>query len=103
MNTAAFLNSKLALFATNIINPILLLLFALATLVFIYGIWEYFFKDVEGSDRKAGANHILWGSVGFVIMLGAYGIIYIILNTTGVSSEFNTQYQSRTPITIQEQ
>lgn len=91
----AFINSWIAKFATQIINPLLLLLFAVTILVFIYGVWEYFFNESDSTDRKKGANHILWGLVGFVIMLGAMGIVRFALNTTGTSNEFDTQYKTR--------
>ncbi|MDO8575368.1 MAG: hypothetical protein Q7R78_01560 [bacterium] len=93
-----FINAKLANLISYVINPILSLLLGVAVVVFVYGVWEYFFKDVEGKDRSKGANHILWGVVGFTIMLSAFGIINIILNTTGTGDEFDLKYRARTPI-----
>ncbi len=91
-------NKILDKIATEIIDPIVLLLAAVALVVFIYGIWEYYFKDIDGADRSKGGQHILWGLVGFFIMISAFGIIRVILNTTGgsaSSSEFNIEYKSR--------
>jgi uncharacterized membrane protein (DUF373 family) len=91
-------NKLLGNLTTEIINPLVLLLAAVAFIVFVYGVWEYYFKDSEGAERSKGGKHILWGLVGFFIMISAFGIIRIILNTFGGSqsaNEFNVQYQQR--------
>ena len=68
-------------FYTAIIQPTILLLFALAFLVFFWGI----FQMVKGADNeeevKKGKRNLLWGLVGLVIMFGASGVIAIIKGT----------------------
>jgi len=100
--TESFINSKILVFMTNIVSPIFWLLIAFAVVVFVYGIWEYYFKDSEGSDRAKGSQHILWGVVGFAIILSSIGIITVILNTfigeQRASTEFNLEYTKRESI-----
>ncbi|MCX6717043.1 MAG: hypothetical protein NTV72_03895 [Candidatus Taylorbacteria bacterium] len=94
-DAASFINSKILIIAQQIINPLLLVVMMLAILIFVWGIYEYYFKDVAGGDRAKGSQHILWGLVGFVIMLCAYGLIHVVLNTFGVDDQFGTTYTTR--------
>ena len=66
---------------TNILNPVIALLFSAAVVYFLYGVFE--FVRGQGSDeaRKTGAQHILWGVVGMAVMVSAYGIIHVICGT----------------------
>ena len=70
---------------TVILNPIIMLLFAWAVLVFLYGVFEYV-KDSGSEDARAtGSRHMLSGVFGIFIMLSVFAIINIILNSIGVS------------------
>lgn len=69
---------------TYIINPLIGLLFAVALVLFIFGIFEYFIKGDDSEARLTGGRHILWGFIGMVIMFGVYGILHIIIGTFGL-------------------
>ena len=64
-----------------ILTPIIYLLFGLALLLFLYGVFEFIKKSDDPDERKKGGQHMLWGIIGMAIMLSAYGIINFILNT----------------------
>ncbi|MES3005288.1 MAG: hypothetical protein V4690_04290 [Patescibacteria group bacterium] len=70
-----------------ILNPLILLVFALAFLYFIYGIVMFLKTDPgdKGQTRIEARNSILWGIVGMVIMFSVYGIIRFILATFGIA------------------
>ncbi len=69
---------------TNIINPFLFLLLAIAMVVFIWGIVSYF-QNIDNSEERAqGVRHMIWGIVGLVIMVSVKGIITIIKNFLGI-------------------
>jgi len=55
------------------------LIMALAVLTFIWGIYNYYFK--QDADRGEGVNYVLYGTVGFFIMLSFWGLVNIIRNT----------------------
>ena len=60
------------------------LLFAIAFLVFIFGVYNYFI--VGGGDkekRQEGRNYILWGVIGFVVMIAVWGIVNLLINSLG--------------------
>ena len=64
-----------------VINPIILLLFAVALLVFFWGIFQFIANASSEEGRKTGQQHIMWGIIGMFIMISVYGIIRIILGT----------------------
>lgn len=82
MNKADLVLSRLI---DNILQPIVYLLFAVAFLVFFWGI----FQMIRGADSEEavskGKQHILWGVIGLVIMFGALGIIEIVKGTFGIT------------------
>lgn len=65
-----------------IINPLITLLIAVATVVFMWGVWQTFgSSSVE--NKKEGTEHIMWGLIGLFIMVSAIGILHVICNTIG--------------------
>jgi hypothetical protein len=68
----------------HILNPIIGLMFAIALLVFFYGIFEFIRSETADKSREEGKKKILYGLIGMFIMFSAYGIIHLILNTFGV-------------------
>ena len=67
--------------ATAIVNPALKLMYGIAFLVFLWGVFE-FIKGADNEDaRKIGAQHMLWGVIGLAIMVSAQGIVALIGNT----------------------
>lgn len=70
-----------------IINPVIYFMFAVALLVFMWGVFQYI-KDWESADaKKNGQQHMMWGIIGFVIMLAVYTIIRIVGNTVGYDGD----------------
>ena len=73
-----------------IINPVIYFMFAVALLVFMWGVFQYI-KDWESADaKKNGQQHMMWGIIGFVIMLAVYTIIRIVGNTVGYDGDLPT-------------
>lgn len=64
-----------------ILNPIIVLLFAAALVVFLFGVFQMIAHTDSEEKRSEGRRHILWGLVGMLIMMSVFGIIHIILNT----------------------
>lgn len=67
-----------------ILNPIIILLFALAMLIFFWGIVQFINSETTDSKRGEGKNKIIWGLVGMLIMISSFGIIRLIINTFGL-------------------
>ncbi len=81
-NTAhADFNSFLANVNREIINPLILLMFALAVGYFLFGVLEFLMNAENDEKKTAGKSHMLWGVIGLTIMLGVFTIMNMILNT----------------------
>lgn len=78
MNGAADLINK---FTTYVVNPIILVLFALGVFLFMFGLVEFLWKLNAGHGEEEGKQHMLWGVVGMLIMVSVYGIISLLDNT----------------------
>lgn len=71
-----------AKFVTIIVNPILLFLFAIALLVFMWGLVDYLYHlNVKGEVSDEGKQHMLWGIIGMFIMSSAYALVVLLGNT----------------------
>ncbi len=65
----------------HIINPIIILVFALAVVYFIYGLALYFLNPDNEEIRKTSKSKMIYGIIGLFIMTAVFGIEKIILNT----------------------
>lgn len=68
---------------TNLINGVIVpLVFAIAFLVFIWGVFTYFIASGENDEkRENGKKLMLYGLVGFFLMVSVWGLVNILLNT----------------------
>ena len=74
-----------------IVNPLIILMFAIATVYFIYGLFE-FLKDSDNAEaREKGKQHILWGLIGMLVMVMVFFIMKIILGTLGIEGQINPE------------
>lgn len=66
-----------------IINAILVpVLFAVAFIVFLYGVaLKYIFSRGDAAKVSEGHRLILWGLIGFVVMLSVWGLVNLLLDT----------------------
>ena len=67
-----------------IINPLIILLFALAVVYFLYGVFEFISNQENEEKKTTGKSHMIWGIVGIVIMMGVFTILNIIMNTFNI-------------------
>ncbi len=65
---------------TNIVYPVIALMFGVAVLFFVYGVIQMIITNDE-SGREKGKMTILYGTLGMFIMVSAWGIIYLVSNT----------------------
>lgn len=77
---------SLANLILRLINQVFIpLLFAIAFLVFLFGVYKYFI--LGGADSKShedGRKFILYGLVGFAIMVSVWGLVNIVTGTFGL-------------------
>jgi FtsH-binding integral membrane protein len=67
--------------ANVILNPLIRLMFAAAVIYFLWGVFIYIMNADSEEKRREGGQHIMWGLIGLVIMMGVYGILRIATGT----------------------
>lgn len=67
-----------------IINPIIILLFGLALLLFLWGVLRFITGMESDEARTTGRRHMIWGVIGMIIMFGVWAIIGVIRGTFGI-------------------
>ena len=69
---------------TAILNPIISILFVLATVIFLWGVIQYVIGS-QGDTAKLekGKQVMIWGIVGMTVMASAWGIVAVICQFFG--------------------
>ena len=67
-----------------IINPFIIFLFTVALLYFIWGVVEFLQAEKGDLDKQKGRDHMLYGVIGMFIMVAAFGLMQVIINTFGI-------------------
>lgn len=71
-------------FIDNFLVP---LIFAIAFIVFLWGMYTYFILGGANEEkRKEGQKLAVSGIIGFVIMIAVWGIVILLLNSLGFNS-----------------
>ncbi len=61
------------------------LMFAIAVLVFIYGIVKFIGTE-ESAEKEEGRQFMIWGIVALAVMFSIWGLVQILGNTFGVTN-----------------
>ena len=69
---------------TNILVPVL---FAIAFIVFLWGAFDAFILGAtDGQAKEKGKNLMLWGLIGFFVMISIWGLVNILVGTINFSN-----------------
>jgi len=66
---------------TNIVNPVITLMVAVAVIYFLWGVFQFIRNAESPDERKKGGMNMLWGVVGLFLMASAYGVVNLIVGT----------------------
>jgi len=75
----------------SIVNPLIKLLFALAVVFFLYGVFEFIANQENEEKKTTGKSHMLWGVIGITIMMGVWAILGIITDTLNISGQIKPE------------
>lgn len=77
--------SDVGSFIINTINNILVpVIFAIAFIVFLWGAFDTFILGASSEDvKEKGKNLMLWGLIGFFVMVSVWGLVNILTGTFG--------------------
>lgn len=75
------LDDLIAKIGDNILTPLMWILVGAATIYFLWGVFG-FIRDYDSPEaRSTGAQHMLWGIIGMVIIISVFGIMNLIGDT----------------------
>ncbi len=77
----AGIDSFIAKVNDNILNPIIYFLFAVAFVVFLYGVVIFIANQENETERSTGKKHMLFGIVGLAIMFSVWALIKLVTST----------------------
>ena len=82
-----YLDDYADLIFTSVNDILIPVLFAVAFIVFLYGVARaYIFSGGDSTKVAEGHRLILWGIIGFVVMLSVWGLVNILSDTFGLDS-----------------
>ncbi len=70
-----------------ILFPLITLMSGVAFLFFIYGSAVYIMNASNETAREEGKKHIMYGIIGLLVMVSAYAILSIAVNTFGLEKQ----------------
>ncbi len=79
----------LQVYSNSIINIIYFLLvpavIAMAFITFLWGVYTYFILGADNETaRETGKQFILWGIIGFAVIISFWGLVYMASMTLGL-------------------
>jgi hypothetical protein len=70
----------------QLLNSIIPVLIALGVIYFIWGIVQYVIGDSEEAKKK-GRDGMIYGIIGFAVIIGMWGLVNIVGTTFGINSQ----------------
>ena len=64
----------------ELLNYVIPVLIVLGIVYFVWGVVQYVIGDSEEAKKK-GKNGIIFGIIGLVVIVGLWGLVYIVVNT----------------------
>ncbi|HSE35560.1 MAG TPA: hypothetical protein VLB83_05585 [Candidatus Paceibacterota bacterium] len=68
---------------TQILNPIIAIMFALATVYFIWGVVQYIWNPESDEAREKGRSVMIYGIIGMTIMMSVFAIMKFVISSIG--------------------
>lgn len=82
------INSFVGRITTFINNTLIPLIFGIALLVFIWGMFRFFVYGGHNEEEKEkGKSLMVWATVGFVLMVSIWGIVNLLAGGLGFTGE----------------
>lgn len=89
--------SFLGKFNEAILFPLITLMMAVALLIFLYGAFEYVKGAGNDGEREKGRRHLLYGTIGMLVMISAFAILSVAAGTFGLENELYDATETQDP------
>lgn len=76
---------------SQIVNPLIGFMFAIAITYFLWGLLKFLMNADSEEARTQGKTHMMYGIIGLTIMMGVWGILNLIVNTLNLEDEINPE------------
>ena len=58
---------------------------AVAFITFLWGVYKYFIQGADSpEERSTGQQFVLWGVIGFAVIISVWGLVAIVLATLNI-------------------
>ncbi|HEY4502969.1 MAG TPA: pilin [Candidatus Paceibacterota bacterium] len=71
---------------STLLNSVLPVLVALGVVYLVWGVVQYVIGDSDEAKKK-GKDKIIFGIIGLVVIVGLWGLVYIVLDTFGLGGD----------------
>lgn len=68
----------------NINKGVIPLIFALALMMFVWGVVQYVINSSEEAKKEKGRQFMIWGIIALAVMVSVWGLVRILGNTFGI-------------------
>jgi len=65
----------------RILNSVIVLIFAIALVIFIWGVVQYVINQEDSAEREKGRSFMIWGIIALFIMVSVYGLVNLLKST----------------------
>ncbi|MBI2023396.1 hypothetical protein HYT01_02410 [Candidatus Giovannonibacteria bacterium] len=65
----------------QILRNTIIVLFVLATVVFLWGVIKYMTAGGDEDAISSGRNFMIFGIIGLFVMVAVWGLVYLLVNT----------------------
>jgi len=67
------------------LGNLILLIIAIAVLIFFYGLWGYVMNSGDETKRKESLQYIIYGVFGIFVMVAVWGLVSLLAGFIGES------------------
>ncbi len=67
--------------ASGYLKDAMYLIIALAVVMFVWNVFQYFIKSDDVAEKKEAAQYVMWSVIGFFVILSLWGLVNIVKKT----------------------
>src|SRR3989344_5081203 len=79
------------------LNSVIPLIIGLAFLYFLWGVYTYVVRSASEEDKEKSRNTIIYGVIGLFVMLAAWGLVNVLINTFELETDIGGSLPTITP------
>jgi len=85
--------SEMAAMMTNLLLATVPVIFAIATVMILWGLANYFYSNADEEGRRRAKDIMFWGIIGLFLMFSIWGLARVLNATFGIAPSGTTGAQ----------